>query len=61
MSTEPHTTVPATERAARGSFARILTVMITVLVVVCAGLAVLTLGQGPRLARADIEIGRAHV
>jgi hypothetical protein len=29
--------------------------MMTVLVVICAGLAVLTLGQGPRLARADID------
>jgi len=39
----------------RGSFARTLTTLIVVLVVACAGLAALTLGQGPRLARADID------
>jgi hypothetical protein len=44
---------PASRR--RTSFGRTLAVMITVLVAACAGLAVLTLGQGPRLARADID------
>ncbi|WP_374945310.1 hypothetical protein [Agreia sp.] len=51
MSTESHVEAPGR----RAPFGRILAVMITVLVVVCAGLAVLTLGQGPRLARADID------
>ncbi|PPF62840.1 hypothetical protein C5E11_09285 [Clavibacter michiganensis] len=39
----------------RGSFGRTLAAMITVLVVLCTGLAVLTLGQGPRLVRSDID------
>jgi hypothetical protein len=51
MSTEP----PIAEPARSASFGRTLALMITVLVVVCGGLAVLTLGQGPRLARADID------
>jgi hypothetical protein len=51
VSTDSHGTTPAR----RASFGRTLAVMMTVLVVACAGLAVLTLGQGPRLARADID------
>jgi hypothetical protein len=51
MSTDSRPSAPLR----RASFGRTLAVMITVLVVACAGLAVLTLGQGPRLARADID------
>jgi hypothetical protein len=50
MSTDPDSV-----RHPQASFARTLTVMITVLVVLCTSLAVLTLGQGPKLARADID------
>jgi hypothetical protein len=45
----------AVGRTRRSSFGRTLAALLTVLVLVCAGLAVLTLGQGPRLARADID------
>jgi hypothetical protein len=51
MSTEPDAVV----RRAHATFGRTLTVMITVLVVLCTSLAVLTLGQGPKLVRADID------
>ncbi|WP_156366166.1 Ig-like domain-containing protein [Agreia sp. Leaf335] len=51
MSTESSASAPVR----RGSFGRTLAAMITVLVVLCTGLAVLTLGQGPRLVRSDID------
>ena len=51
MSTETEAARPARGR----SFGRTLTALIVVLVVACSGLAALTLGQGPRMARADID------
>ncbi|SMG47218.1 hypothetical protein [Agreia pratensis] len=51
MSTESRGAAPAH----RGSFRRTLAAMVAVLVVLCTGLAVLTLGQGPRLVRSDID------